>query len=138
MAFRSALYEAQDVLCESENVDMIELQPHSKAFRWKELWQRRLLYRDISKRLIFHNPGLQKVQLKQDYDLFVAVCQNYWDLLYINAIDGWKERCRTTVCWLDELWAADLPGCKYWLHALSRFDHVFVGCHGTVAPLSIG
>ena len=26
------------------------------------------------------------------------------DLLYLNAIDGWKETCRTSVCWFDELW----------------------------------
>jgi hypothetical protein len=74
--------------------------------------------------------------LSHDYDLFVAVCQNHWDLLYVNAIEGWKERCRTSVCWLDEMWAADVDICKYWLPALKQFDHVFVGYGGSAGPLS--
>jgi hypothetical protein len=68
--------------------------------------------------------------------LFVAVCQNYWDLLYINAIDGWKDHCQTSVCWIDEMYAAEIPRYKYWLHSLRRFDHIFVGARGTVDALS--
>ena len=54
----------------------------------------------------------------------------------MNAVGGWQDRCRTSVCWLDELWAADLPNCQHWLHALRQFDHVFVGLSGTAPPLS--
>jgi hypothetical protein len=134
-AFQCGLYEAQDVLVEIDGVDLIGLEP-DQGFQFKERWQRRLLYRDVSKRLIFRNPGLHKVPFTREYDLFVAVCQNYWDLLYINALDGWKDHCKTSVCWIDEMWASELPRYKYWLHALNRFDHIFVGCRGTCAPLS--
>lgn len=134
-AYQCSLYEAQDVLVEIDDVDLIGLEP-DPGFRFKESWQRRLVYRDVSKRLVYLNPGLRRVPLAREYDLFVAVCQNHWDLLYVNAIDGWKQRCRTSVCWLDELWTADLQSCRYWLHALRQFDHVFIGCRGTVGPLS--
>ncbi len=134
-AYQCSLYEAQDVLVDVDDVDLILLEP-GRAFRFKEGWQRRLLYRDFARPLVHVNPGLRRVALKQDYDLFVAVCQNHWDLLYINAIDGWKDRCRTSVCWIDEIWAADIPLCGNWLHALTKFDHVFVGFRGTVEPLS--
>jgi hypothetical protein len=60
----------------------------------------------------------------------------YWDFLYINAIDSWKEQCGVTACWIYELWAANIPRYKHWLHALKRFDHVFLACRGTVEPLS--
>jgi Glycosyl transferases group 1 len=133
--FQCGFYEAQDLLREMADVDLIELKPGS-GFRFRESWQRRLLYRDISKTLIYANPGLRKVRLSGEYDLFVAHCQTYWDLLYINAIDGWKDRCKTSVCWIDELWASAIPLYKYWIHALSRFDHIFVGYSGTVGPLS--
>jgi hypothetical protein len=86
--------------------------------------------------LAFWNPGLRKVRLSQEYDLFVAICQFYWDLPYINAIEGWKDHCKTSVCWIDELWAAAIPKFKHFLHALSRFDYVFVGHGGSVVPLS--
>ena len=86
-AFQCGLYEAQDVLVENDAVDLIALEP-GPGFRFRESWQRRLLYRDISRRLIYVNPGLRRVRLTGEYDLFVAVCQNYWDLLYLNAIEG--------------------------------------------------
>jgi hypothetical protein len=134
-AFQCANYEAQDVLQATDQVDLISPEP-GRGFRFKERWQRRLLYRDLSERLIFANPGLQRVRLTREYDLFVVRCQTYWDLLYVNAIDGWKDRCKTTVCWIDELYAAAIPLYRHWLHALRRFDHVFVGFSSTVAPLS--
>ena len=133
--FQCAFYEAQDVLQETADAELLVLQP-SPGFGVREALQHRLMYRDISKRLVFLNPGLKKVQLTGEYDLFIAHCQNYWDFLYINAIDSWKDQCRTTVCWIDELWAANIPHYKHWLHALKRFDHVFVGYQGTVGPLS--
>jgi len=128
-------YEAQDVLCEIDEVDLIGLQP-GRGYELTESLQRRFLYRDLSRRLVFQNPGLKKVRLTQDYDLFIALCQTHHDFLHINAIEGWKDHCKTSVCWIDELWLALLPRYKYWIHALRQFDHVFVGCKGTVEALS--
>jgi hypothetical protein len=133
--FQCGAYEAQDVLRDIADADLLLLQP-AAGFHTREQLQRRLLYHDLSKRLIFLNPGLKKLRLTQEYDLFIARCQTYWDFLYISAIDSWKDQCRTTVCWIDEIWAADIPLYKHWLHALKRFDHVFIGCRGTVEPLS--
>src|SRR4029077_14583918 len=44
--------------------------------------------------------------------------------------------CKTSVCWISEMWAARIPLCKYWIHSLRRFDHVFVSARGSVAALS--
>ena len=134
-AFQSGLYEAQDVLAETNDVDLIDLQA-GWGFRSRDRWQRRLLYRGVSQSLAYMNPGLQRVRLTQDYDLLIAVCQNFWDLLYINAIDGWKERCKTSVCWLGEIWAADILANRDLLRALRSFDYVFLNSQGTVGPLS--
>lgn len=133
--FLSGHYEAQDVLCEIDHVDLVCLDAQS-GYEFKESWQRRLLYRDVSRRLIFQNPGLRQVDLKGEYDLFLARCQTHHDFLHINAIRGWKDRCETSVCWIDEMWAAEIPQYKYWIHALKQFDHVFVGCKGTVDTLA--
>jgi spore maturation protein CgeB len=134
-AFQCAHLEAQDVLAQIDDVDMICLEAEP-GFPRKQQWIRRLMYRDVSRRLAFWNPGLKRVRLTRDYDLLVVMCQTYWDFLNVNAIDGWKDRVKTSVCWIDELWAASLPLYKYWLPSLKRFDHVVVGMHGTVAPLS--
>jgi hypothetical protein len=135
MAFQCAHLEAQDVLVESDDVDLICLEAEP-AFARKHQWLRRLMYRDVSRRLAFVNPGLKPVRLTKDYDLLIVMCQTYWDVLYVNAVDSWKDHCKTSVCWMDELWAANLPLYKYWLPSLRRFDHVIVGMYGTMAPLS--
>jgi spore maturation protein CgeB len=134
-AFQCGLYEAQDVLAQNDAVDLIEFET-KRGFLTRQAWQRRLLYYDVSKRLIYVNPGLKRVRLTRQYDLLVVVCPNYWDLLYVNAIEGWKDHCKTSVCWVDEMWPAEIPLFKYWLHWLRQFDYVFVGLRGSVAPLS--
>lgn len=134
-AFQCGQLEAQDVLAECEDVDLVCLEAES-GFHRKHQWLRRLMYRDVTRRLAYMNPGLKPVKLTEEYDLLVVMCQTYWDFLYVNAIDGWKDHCKTSVCWMDELWAASLPLYKYWLPSLKRFDHVVVGMLGTVAPLS--
>jgi len=133
--FRCALYEAQDVLTGTANVDMVPLE--LGWARWfKEEWLRLPLYHDPSRTLMRLNPGLRPLCLTRGYDLFIAVCQNYWDLPYLNSIHKWRGQCKTSICWLDEIWAASVPGLRYWLHALDQFDHIFVGCRESVSVLS--
>ncbi len=134
-AFNAGLYEAQDVLQQTNDVDLIGLEPRW-GFHFKERWQRDLLYRDPTDRLMFANPGLRRVRLTREYELFVVVCQTYWDLLYVNAIDGWKDLCKTSVCWIDEIWAAGVHKYKNWLKALDSFDHVCVGSKKSAAALT--
>jgi Glycosyl transferases group 1 len=134
-AYRCGLYEAQDVLAETNDVDLICIE-RTWGARLNEYWLRTPLYHDVSSKLILANPGLRRVRLSKDYDLFIAVCATFWDLPYINAIQRWRDHCKISVCWIDELWASDIPDYKYWLPALRQFDYVFVGLRGTVSPLS--
>jgi hypothetical protein len=134
-AFYCAQYEAQDVLLDVADVDLIHLEP-GRGYKFKEAWQRRLLFRDVTRKLIFANPGLHKVRLTQEYDLFLMMCQMDHDFLDISAIEGWQDHCKTSVCWVQEMWAAHIPLFKYWIHSLRRFDHVFVSARGSVDALS--
>jgi hypothetical protein len=134
-AFECNLYEAQDVLADVADVDMVRLEPRA-GFQFKSAWHRRLLYRDVTRRLVFLNPGLKSVTLTRDYDIFISIGHLYRDQLYINAIDRWRERCRVSVCWIGELYASFIPRARYWLHALKKFDHVFLGTQGGVDALS--
>lgn len=134
-AFRCGLYEAQDVLVEIDDVDLIPLDMTWAAW-FKEPWLRTPLYHDVSRKLIFANPGLKKVRLTKDYDVFIAACNTYWDLPNINAIERWKDHCKVSICWIDEMWAWTIPLYKYWLDALKPFDYVFIGLKGSVPALS--
>jgi hypothetical protein len=133
--FRSAFYEAQDILCEVDEVDLVSLEP-GPGFEFKSKLQRRFLYHDFSHQILSWNPGLQKTRLSRGYDLFVAACQNIWDIPNLNAIEQWKNHCKVSACWIDELWASSLPGYKHWLPALKKFDYVFISQSETAVPLS--
>ena len=134
-AFQCGLYEAQDVLAQADGVDLIEMAA-GPGLRFREEWQKTLVYQDPTAKLMWVNPGLRRIRLTRDYELFVVVCQSYRDLLYVNAIDGWKNHCRQSVCWIDEMWADAVPRYGKWLRALEPFDHIYVGYRGTAEPLS--
>ena len=133
-AFRGGLFEAQDVFAEIDAVDLLCIEAGSDWQR-REKWLRRLLWRDVSRQLIHVNPGLKPVVLRQDYELLVVLCQQWYELLYLNAVQGWRDRCKTAICWLDEIYAADLPSYRYWLEALNQFDHILVPYRRTVEAL---
>ncbi|PYK09912.1 MAG: hypothetical protein DME65_11140 [Verrucomicrobia bacterium] len=135
MAFEAANYEAEDVFMEADNIDLLPLEP-GVGFRFREKYHRRLLWKDVTRRLASVNPGLRPVRLRKDYELFFCRIQMLRDLPYVNAVKGWKDRCRTTVCWLDELYSADVLRSRNYLHILKRFDHVFVGFKGSVDAIS--
>ena len=133
--FNTGLYEAQDVLADMGAVDLCALMPR-RGLRFKEKWQRLLLYRDPTDRLMFANPGLEPVRLDDEYEAFVVFCQSFRDLLYVNAVQGWQERCRTSVCWIDEIWAAVVPRYKNWLKVLRPFEHICVSSQKSAKVLS--
>lgn len=133
--FLCSLYEAEDVLAQTDDVDLIRLQP-DRGFELRNRWLSRLVFRDPSERLVLGNPGVRRVQLTKDYNLFIAVCHSYEDLLYVNAVEGWKNHCNISICWIHEVWAGTIQKYRHWMSALRRFDYVFVGVKETVAPLS--
>jgi hypothetical protein len=133
-AFRTGTLEGQDVLASCDAVDIISLDATSR-FRFQKKWLSRFVYHDISQKLVFFNPGLKPVQLKREYDLFLLVCPWWQDVWYANAIQGWKDHCRTSVCWIMEQWANRISDIDNWLSILHSFDYVIVGTDGSGKPL---
>lgn len=123
-AYQSPRYESQDVLADVANVDLVELDP-GFAFPVREYWQRRLVWKDFTGSLAFANPGLVPRRLERDYDVFIVTCQTLKELMFVNAVKGWKDRCRISVCILDELFASEVARSRNFLKLLSAFDHVF-------------
>jgi hypothetical protein len=129
------LYEAQDVLLGCDDVDVIHLEA-SKGFVFGEKVLTRLVHRDVSRSLISLNPGLRSVRLTRYYDLFMVVCPFLRDVWYANAVQGWRDQCKTSVCWIDELWSDQVPQLHYWLPILNRFDYVILGIGGSARTLA--
>lgn len=122
---RCCLYEAQDVFESLDDVHVVPLET-TGTWQWKQRFLRRLLPRDFTKKLVYANPGIKPVRLTQDYELLVVICQQWYELLNLNAIEGWRDRCRTVVCFLDEIYAGNISRYGNWLDLLRKFDHIFI------------
>src|SRR6266404_4453395 len=70
------------------------------------------------------NPGVSEVNLERDYDMFFTICDGASDLLHLKALKGWRDRCKTTVCWLPEFYVKDIPVYKSCIEVLAEFDYV--------------
>ena len=73
------------------------------------------------------NPGVPRVRVGGDYDMFFTICSGASDLLHLAALKGWREQCKTTVCWLVEFYAKDISVYKSCMEVLSKFDYVIFG-----------
>lgn len=135
--FRGTGYEAQDVLASVDRVEILELMPR-RFFPLRESLARTLAWHDPTGYALSRNPGLVNVQLRQDYDLLVLYCQHKHlpELLYLNAVKGWTQRCRKSVCIVDEIWASEVYSLRRHLKLLRQFDLVVVGLEGSVEALS--
>jgi hypothetical protein len=68
----------------------------------------------------------RKVRLDGDYDLFFARIMTPYFFDHIDAIEGWREKCRIKVCWMEEVWQSMLEY-EEWYKVLRDFDYIFVG-----------
>jgi hypothetical protein len=135
-AFRCGIYEGQDVLADIDEVDLIYLKP-AKGYKLRRNLHERIIWHDITRRIVATNVAFEPVRLTKEYDVFIAYCQQFKDVMHIPAIHNWRDHCRTSICWIDELWAGNVPDFKSsWLPALREFDHIALALNGTVKPLS--
>lgn len=81
------------------------------------------------------NPGVEPVTIDCEYELFFAVCAFAKDLLYVNQVKNWKAKCKTSVCWIDEMFLSELSNLKYVPHVIAQFDHVIVSCQQAVGAI---
>lgn len=128
--FRLGLYEFEDLICRVDSVNLLAPRPQ----RWFE-YRDRIAYRLAADYGLFLNPGIPKVKIGEKYDLFFAIAQFPGDLLYLRNVKKWKEKCRTSVCWLNEIWLSDIHECRHFLEILSEFDYVVVHLSGSLSAV---
>ena len=92
---------------------------------------------------ITHNlPFAAKINLRwksavpdQGCDLFFFSVAQPRDLSYLGLAKGWRENSRFAICWLQELWAADIHRLGHRLDQLNAFDHVICPFYHTTEYL---
>jgi hypothetical protein len=124
---RCLCFEFEDVVRKIDNVNMLSpgRLSHFDA-------RYRLAARLASHFPIALNPGVQVVTVDREYELFFTACNFPTDLLYVNALKGWRKKCKTAVCWIDEIFVSTLGDVKYFNDIISQFDYVIVSCQQAV------
>ncbi len=72
--------------------------------------------------------------ISAQHDLLFALFQLPSDLVALSAIRD-SSNFAYKVCFIEEMWAADLDRWRGHVERLNEFDHVFLASAGTVAPL---
>jgi hypothetical protein len=129
--FRCSHYEFENIISEIDSVDF--LAPRADVFTARYRLAKRIAYYSPVALL---SPGINRVYLKADYDLFLAICGSPIDLLMLKAVSNWRDRCKNAVCLIDELWVRQLHNYRNYLRILKHFDVVMLYYSSTVKPLS--
>lgn len=127
---RCLCFEFEDIIRRIDNVNMLSpgrLSHFDTRYR-------------VAARLARHfpialNPGVQVATVDREYELFFTACNFPTDLLYVNALKGWRKKCKTAVCWIDEIFVSTLGDMKYFSDIISQFDHVIVSCQQAVKEI---
>jgi hypothetical protein len=123
-------YELEDVAAEVTGADRVEAGGRA-ALEWSrrayKLARAATGWRRLARACAPRPPS---VRLERDYELFFPVFNHAYELYALAAVPGWRRRCRRAACFVNELWAHQLPA--YLLELLGEFDHVFVGVRHVV------
>ena len=118
LPFRCAHFEFEDVIAEVDAVEI--LAPAFETFTRRHTFAKQLAYHSP----LTVNPGMTPKKFDSDYDVFVAVCGDPTDVIRINALGNWRERCRKAVMVIDELWITQMEKYDRFLQMLRKFDLV--------------
>ncbi|WP_282119686.1 glycosyltransferase [Ruegeria atlantica] len=70
--------------------------------------------------------GVPKTHLERDYDIFFCDVQKPQELLVLDALPNWRERCGVAICVLEEVWTQELERHMPLVRTLAEFD--LIGC----------
>jgi hypothetical protein len=121
---RCSGYEFEDVIRRCDSVHMVA--PHSP----RQMDHCRVV-RGVHR--ILGTPLIEgKVSADKEYDLFFVICHSAGDLRYIPLIRNLHEKCRRSVCLIEELWPSAIKDSYRSLEILRDFDCVFSNLNSSV------
>src|SRR3954465_7722571 len=124
--FRCPHYEFENLISQIDAVDVL-----APEFTASGLWY------EAAKRVAYRtpfapNPGIRKIEVNRQYDLFFAICGQPSDLIMADAAFDWRRSCKTSVCLIDEFWISEIKACRNLLRLLDKFDVVALYYRQTV------
>ena len=125
-----AAYEFEDIVAHLTGADVLAPTDQRGLERSRRIYKATRLLTGSRRLADSLRPRRAANESTKRHDLFLAVFNHPYELFALDAVAGWRSRCRVAACYLVEAWEGRLP--TYLLELLRDFDHVFVGVRGTI------
>ena len=133
-AANCCIYEFEDLLTDLESA---QFYAPNQEFDFARKIYRLAKYISGSDRVAANiAPFPQELSLDHEYDLLFAVLDNPWQMHLLESIQGWRDKCRHSACYIAEMWEPDLNNWRLFQEPWEDFDHVFLGVTKCLEGLS--
>jgi hypothetical protein len=146
---RSIRYEFEDLIAAVDAVDVIapaEVADPADAASPLRSGTRTLqrLAVKLGRRLQAKSEGLLPItglrrlpsDVSHNYDIVFVSVERAGDLYDLGPSAMWRSVARVSMCYIQELYASDVPALGDLIKVLRGFDHIFVGYQGTIETLA--
>jgi Glycosyl transferases group 1 len=120
----STTYEFEDVIAELTGADRVEPARAARIEFARRVYKAAFAAIRSMRTARALAPRPSEFRVERDYDLFLAILHNPYELFALSAASGWRKRCRLAACFITEQWQDQRP--RYLLELLREFDHVFI------------
>ena len=125
--YNSCLFEFEDVISEVDRADIYsppQFDQRSRAIN-KAIVSTTRHVKPLP--LTSVNPYLKSESLDREYDMYFVTLDFPWFGSSINLLKDWRERCKTAVCYIVEIWTEDIPKMKNFMKFFDQFDLICIG-----------
>ena len=134
-AANCCIYELEDLLVDLESVQLYTPIPDRRFDLARKIYRAAKYAGSSDEFAVKIAPFPKKISLEREYDLLFAVFDNPYQFHLLESIDGWREKCRHTACFITEMWQPDLKDKRLFKEPWSNFDRVFLGVTQCVEDL---
>lgn len=125
--YNSCLFEFEDVISEVDKADIYAPPQYGPSARFvnKSIVSTTRNAKPLS--LASVNPYLKSESLDREYDMYFVTLDFPWYGSSINLMNNWREKCKTAVCYIVEIWTEDIPKMKNFMSFFNQFDLICIG-----------
>ena len=135
-AANCCIYELEDLLVDLESVQLYSPIPDRQFDLARKIYRAAKYTGSSDDFAVKIAPFAKKISLEREYDLLFAVFDNPYQFHLLESIEGWREKCRHTACFITEMWQPDLKDKRLFKEPWSNFDRVFLGVTQCVEDLN--
>ncbi|PSB00900.1 glycosyltransferase [Merismopedia glauca] len=131
--FRCLIYECEDLLCkftrtellapekieESNPAQNLRTSVNTLAFKLAKI-------DNFSDRVRLIQTDINKTVLDRQYDLFFTFLLKTEEIVDLNSIKNWRQKCDRSVCYIAEIWPTNLDLVYRYRHLFQDFDAIFL------------